>query len=81
MPTDAVNSVLYSQDILLPLLVKRNRVSKAGTGDFLSPMDFVPAACAAWRLSMLNDNSGLEDEEISRISMPTLLVRAFFCLG
>ncbi|CAM6097309.1 unnamed protein product [Calypogeia fissa] len=63
-----------AQDILLPLLVKRNRVSKAGTEDFLSPIDFVPAACAAWRLSMLNDNSGLEDGDLSSITMPTLLI-------
>ncbi|BBN06382.1 hypothetical protein MPTK1_3g20640 [Marchantia polymorpha subsp. ruderalis] len=63
-----------AQDILLPLMVKRNRVSTAGTEDFLSPVDFVPAACAAWRLAMLNDDSGLSDDELRVVSMPTLLL-------
>ncbi|KAL2633848.1 hypothetical protein R1flu_005327 [Riccia fluitans] len=63
-----------AQDILLPLLVKRNRVSTSGTEDFLSPLDFVPASCAAWRLAMLNDLTGLSDDDLRVVTMPTLLV-------
>lgn len=62
------------QDILLPLMVKRNRVSTLGNEDLLSPIDYVPAPCAAWRFSMLNDNSGLSDHDIKSITVPTLLV-------
>jgi pimeloyl-ACP methyl ester carboxylesterase len=65
-------------DILLPLMVKRNRVSTLGNEDLLSPIDYVPAPCAAWRFSMLNDNSGLSDHDIKSITVPTLLVRVPF---
>ncbi|KAH9564058.1 hypothetical protein CY35_04G004500 [Sphagnum magellanicum] len=63
-------------DILLPLMVKRNRVSTLGNEDLLSPIDYVPAPCAAWRFSMLNDNSGLSDHDIKSITVPTLLFAA-----
>ncbi|KAH8963339.1 hypothetical protein BDL97_04G003500 [Sphagnum fallax] len=65
-----------AQDILLPLMVKRNRVSTLGNEDLLSPIDYVPAPCAAWRFSMLNDNSGLSDHDIKSITVPTLLFAA-----
>ncbi|KAL3693711.1 hypothetical protein R1sor_007362 [Riccia sorocarpa] len=63
-----------AQDIVLPLLVKRNRVSTSGTEEFLSPLDFVPAGCAAWRLAMLNDLTSLSDSDLRVVSMPTLLI-------
>lgn len=59
---------------MLPLLVRKGRVSRAGNEDMFSPIDYVPAQCAAWRFSMLNDNSGLSDREIQGITVPTLLV-------
>ena len=65
----------FVQDIMLPLMVKNGRVSRAGNKDMLSPIDYVPAECAAWRFSMLNDSTGLSDKEIQSIRVPTLLVR------
>ncbi|KAG0579258.1 hypothetical protein KC19_4G086100 [Ceratodon purpureus] len=62
-----------AQDILLPLMVRKGRVSRTGNEDMLSPIDYVPARCAAWRFSMLNDNTGLSDSEIQGITVPTLL--------
>ncbi|CAI5984724.1 unnamed protein product [Closterium sp. NIES-64] len=74
-------------DVALPLLVKRSRVQPAaaaagtsvGGGEaslrVLSPIDYVPAACASWRLSLLNDQSGLSDAVLRSIHAPTLLVR------
>jgi hypothetical protein len=59
---------------MLPLMVKRNRVSIKGHETLLSPIDFVPAECGAWRFSMLNDSTGLSDVDIQSINMPTLLV-------
>ncbi|CAI5503173.1 unnamed protein product [Closterium sp. Naga37s-1] len=76
-------------DVALPLLVKRSRVqppapaaagtsARAGGGEaslrVLSPIDYVPAACASWRLSLLNDQSGLSDAVLRSIRTPTLLV-------
>ncbi|CAI5495039.1 unnamed protein product, partial [Closterium sp. Naga37s-1] len=43
----------------------------------LSPIDYVPAACASWRLSLLNDQSGLSDAVLRSIHAPTLLVCFF----
>jgi len=63
-----------AQDIMLPLMVKNGRVSRAGNEDMLSPIDYVPAECAAWRFSMLNDSTGLSDKEIQSIRVPTLLL-------
>lgn len=63
-----------AQDIVLPLLVKRNRVTSMLEEDMLSPVDYVPAPCASWRLSLLNDESGLEENQLSKIKTPTLLV-------
>ncbi|CAI5486570.1 unnamed protein product [Closterium sp. Naga37s-1] len=77
---------LTCQDVALPLLVKRSRVQPAaaaagtsvGGGEaslrVLSPIDYVPAACASWRLSLLNDQSGLSDAVLRSIHAPTLLV-------
>ncbi|KAG0563540.1 hypothetical protein KC19_8G039500 [Ceratodon purpureus] len=62
-----------AQDILLPLMVRKGRVSRTGNEDMLSPIDYVPARCAAWRFSMLNDNTGLSDSEIQGITVPTPL--------
>lgn len=59
---------------MLPMMVKKNRVSKEENKDMLSPIDFVPTQCAAWRFSMLNDLIGLSDSEIQSIDIPTLLV-------
>ena len=64
------------QDIMLPLMVRKGRVSRAGNEDMLSPIDYVPAQCAAWRFSMLNDSTGLSDREVQEIRVPTLLVRS-----
>eukprot|EP00850_Spirogloea_muscicola_P020586 SM000220S07065 [mRNA] locus=s220:160764:166670:- [translate_table: standard] len=63
-----------AQDVLLPLMVKRNRVSRTSNKDLLSPVDFVPSACAAWRLAMLNDEAGLEERDLAEIKTPTLLI-------
>ncbi|XP_024533756.1 acyltransferase-like protein At1g54570, chloroplastic isoform X1 [Selaginella moellendorffii] len=63
----------FAQNILLPLMVKRNRVSSTDD-DLLSPIDFVPAECAAFRLSMLNDQAELSDGELRSIQMPTLIL-------
>lgn len=63
-----------AQDIMLPLMVRKHRVSRAGNEDMLSPIDYVPAQCAAWRFSMLNDSTGLSDSEVKDIKVPTLLV-------
>ena len=65
----------FLQDIMLPLMVKNGRVSRAGNENMLSPIDYVPAECAAWRFSMLNDSTGLSDTEIQSIRVPTLLVQ------
>ncbi|KAH8959580.1 hypothetical protein BDL97_06G084000 [Sphagnum fallax] len=62
-----------AQDLMLPLMVKRNRVSIKDHETLLSPIDFVPAECGAWRFSMLNDSTGLSDVDIQSINMPTLL--------
>ncbi|KAG0591387.1 hypothetical protein KC19_1G171700 [Ceratodon purpureus] len=62
-----------AQDIMLPLMVRKGRVSRAGNEDMLSPIDYVPAQCAAWRFSMLNDSTGLSDREVQEIRVPTLL--------
>lgn len=62
-----------AQDIMLPLMVRKGRVSRTGNEDMLSPIDFVPAQCAAWRFSMLNDSFGLSDTEIQNITVPTIL--------
>ncbi|CAK9229154.1 unnamed protein product [Sphagnum troendelagicum] len=62
-----------AQDLMLPLMVKRNRVSIKDHETLLSPVDFVPAECGAWRFSMLNDSTGLSDVDIQSINMPTLL--------
>ena len=59
---------------MLPLMVRKGRVSRAGNEDMLSPIDYVPAPCAAWRFSMLNDSTGLSDREVQEITVPTLLV-------
>lgn len=59
---------------MLPLMVRKGRVSRTGNEDMLSPIDFVPAQCAAWRFSMLNDSFGLSDTEIQNITVPTILV-------
>jgi hypothetical protein len=59
---------------MLPLMVRKGRVSRAGNEDMLSPIDYVPAQCAAWRFSMLNDSTGLSGREIQEIAVPTLLV-------
>ncbi|GJP71321.1 hypothetical protein CLOP_g8635 [Closterium sp. NIES-67] len=53
--------------------------SKGGGGGalslrVLSPIDYVPAACASWRLSLLNDQSGLSDGVLKSIHTPTLLI-------
>eukprot|EP00897_Mesotaenium_endlicherianum_P009126 jgi/Mesen1/8241/ME000443S07389 len=66
----------FAQDILLPLLVKRNRVPRVDGQEPLSPVDYVPAACAAWRFSMLNDDSGLENADLASIPTPTLILAA-----
>eukprot|EP00850_Spirogloea_muscicola_P017443 SM000150S01702 [mRNA] locus=s150:170806:176778:+ [translate_table: standard] len=72
----AFPDVLYgtAQDVLLPLMVKRNRVSRTSNEDLLSPVDFVPSACAAWRLAMLNDEAGLEEQDLAEIKTSTLLI-------
>jgi hypothetical protein len=62
---------------MLPLMVRKGRVSRAGNEDMLSPIDYVPAQCAAWRFSMLNDSTGLSDRELKDIKVPTLLVSTF----
>jgi pimeloyl-ACP methyl ester carboxylesterase len=62
-----------AQDLMLPLMVKRNWVSIKDHETLLSPIDFVPAECGAWRFSMLNDSTGLSDVDIQSINMPTLL--------
>ncbi|CAK9251735.1 unnamed protein product [Sphagnum jensenii] len=64
---------LVQMDLMLPLMVKRNRVSIKFHETLLSPIDFVPAECGAWRFSMLNDSTGLSDVDIQSINMPTLL--------
>ncbi|MCO5549045.1 hypothetical protein L7F22_002511 [Adiantum nelumboides] len=63
-----------AQDILLPLMVNRNRVRWSDYGDVFSPVDLVPAPCASWRLSLLNDNADLDDRSINAINVPTLLL-------
>lgn len=62
---------------MLPLLVKRNRVSADANKDLLSPIDYVPAACAAWRLQMLNEGTPTL-EELAAITQPTMLVSTPF---
>lgn len=59
---------------MLPLLVKRNRVSADANKDLLSPIDYVPAACAAWRLHMLNEGTP-SAEELANLKQPVMLVR------
>ena len=59
---------------MLPLMVRQGRVSRPGNEDMLSPIDYVPAQCAAWRFAMLNDSTGLSDREVQGITVPTLLV-------
>lgn len=66
---------------MLPLMVRKHRVSRAGNEDMLSPIDYVPAQCAAWRFSMLNDSTGLSDSQVKDIKVPTLLVRRLSPLG
>ncbi|CAI5990238.1 unnamed protein product [Closterium sp. NIES-65] len=84
-PLSCVLLSLALLDVALPLLVKRSRVQPAaaaagtsvGGGEaslrVLSPIDYVPAACASWRLSLLNDQSGLSDAVLRSIHAPTLL--------
>ncbi|KAI5081027.1 hypothetical protein GOP47_0004210, partial [Adiantum capillus-veneris] len=63
-----------AQDILLPLMVNWNRVRWSDYGDIFSPVDLVPAPCASWRLSLLNDNTDLDDTSLNSIHVPTLLL-------
>ena len=56
-------------------MVNWDRVKLSAENKIFSPIDFVPAACASWRVSLLNDNTGLDDAAISSIKIPTLLVR------
>ncbi|GAQ85441.1 hypothetical protein KFL_002350160 [Klebsormidium nitens] len=62
----------FAQDVMLPLLVKRNRVSADANKDLLSPIDYVPAACAAWRLHMLNEGTP-STEELANLKQPVML--------
>lgn len=63
-----------AQDVLMPLMVNRDRVKLSDRRDIFSPVDLVPAACAAWRFSLLNDSTGLDNADISSIKIPTLLL-------
>ena len=58
-------------------MVNWERVKLSPHHNIFSPIDFVPPACASWRVSLLNDNTGLDDAAISSIKIPTLLVRSY----
>ncbi|KAH6557937.1 hypothetical protein KP509_1Z085700 [Ceratopteris richardii] len=63
-----------AQDILLPFMVNRDRIKWSDNGFTFSPVDFVPAPCASWRLSLLNDNSDLSESAVRSIKTATLLL-------
>eukprot|EP01018_Ginkgo_biloba_P015333 Gb_25176 [translate_table: standard] len=71
----------FAQDILLALMVKHNLVSRKGIEDILSPIDYVPADCAAWRFMLLNNDAGLLEDDIRSIYIPTLVVCATACIS
>ncbi|KAH9310436.1 hypothetical protein KI387_025471, partial [Taxus chinensis] len=63
-----------SKGVAVALMVKYDLVSKRGVEDILPPIDLLPADCAAWRLSLLNDDAGLSEDVIQSICIPTLVI-------
>ncbi|XP_059067699.1 phytyl ester synthase 2, chloroplastic [Cryptomeria japonica] len=63
-----------SQHVGLALMVKYDLVSNRGIGDIGPPIDSLPADCAAWRFSMLNDDAGLSEDDIRSIDIPTIVI-------
>eukprot|EP00899_Mesostigma_viride_P020826 jgi/Mesvir1/28745/Mv19713-RA.1 len=61
-----------AQDTLMPLMISRRRVL-ARDRDLLAPLDYLPAATASYRLSMLEEDA-VSDEILSAVTQPVLLL-------
>jgi len=61
-----------AQEVLYPFLTNKSRL-RADAGELLSPIDYVPADTASWRLSMMR-NGAVSDEHLQRVQCPVLAV-------
>jgi hypothetical protein len=61
-----------AQEVLYPFLTNKSRL-RADAGALLSPIDYVPADTASWRLSMMR-NGAMPDEQLQRVQCPVLAV-------
>ncbi|GBG84868.1 hypothetical protein CBR_g39243 [Chara braunii] len=63
-----------AQEIALPFMARKRLVSRDVNNDVMSIAEYVPAPCAAFRLKLLLDEAGLSDDDLCRVSQPTLLI-------